>query len=153
MRYYVLPNFPGYTEEAISVNGSDDDDSSNADIYATYDELTTKVPTQAFMWPSSYASWTDVTTAVHALALSVNKQVSIVAKLSNSKRKVYRCSHWIAANKKHFKLVRFVLCYILLPLHTYMCIINDIVVASRLHVGISCGCCTGAGPGRKRIPE
>jgi hypothetical protein len=31
--------------------------------------------------------------AVHAHALSVNKQVSIVAKLSNSKRKVYRCSH------------------------------------------------------------
>ena len=120
---------------------------------ATYDELTTKVPTQAFMWPSSYASWTDVTTAVHALALSVNKQVSIVAKLSNSKRKVYRCSHWIAANKKHFKIVRFVLCYILLPLHTYMYIINDIVVASPLHVGISCGCCTGTGPGRKRIPE
>ena len=44
MRYYVLPNFPGYTEEAISVNGSDDDDSSNADIYATYDELTHLTP-------------------------------------------------------------------------------------------------------------
>jgi hypothetical protein len=107
-----------FTEEAISVKGSDDDDSINADCDATYDEMTTEVPNQAFMWLSSYASWTEVTTAVHAQALSVNKQVSIVAKLSNSKRKVYRYSHWIAANKKHLKLVRFILCYTLLPLYT-----------------------------------
>jgi hypothetical protein len=98
--------FPGYTQEVVSVQGSDDDDNNNANCDAPFEDMTTNVPTQAFMWPPSYASWTEVTTAVHAQALSVNKQVSIVAKFSNSKHKVYRCSHWIAANKKHVKLVR-----------------------------------------------
>jgi hypothetical protein len=102
------PIFSSSTQEAISVQSSDDDDSNNSDFNAPDDEMTANVPTQTFMWPSAYASWTEVTAAVHAQALSVNKQVSIVAKFSNSKRKVYRCSHWIAANKKHVKLVKYI---------------------------------------------
>ena len=114
MKSCVLPLCTRCTEEAISVKGSDDDYSINGDFDTSDDEMRNEVPRQAFEWPSSYASWTEVTMAVHAHALSVNKQVSIVGKLSNSKRKVYRCSHWIAANKKHLKAVRFILCYILL---------------------------------------
>ena len=129
------------------LKGSDDDYSINGDFDTTDDEMLNEVPRQAFKWPSSYASWTEVTMAVHAHALSVNKQVSIVAKLSNSKRKVYRCSHWIAANKKHLKAVRFILCYILLYLHIYICTTNDIFVASRVHDVISSGCGTSTGTG------
>ena len=147
MKSCVLPLFTRCTEEAISVKGSDDDYSINGDFDTTDDEMLNEVPRQAFKWPSSYASWTEVTMAVHAHALSVNKQVSIVAKLSNSKRKVYRCSHWIAANKKHLKAVRFILCYILLYLHIYICTTNDILVASRVHDVISSGCGTGTGTG------
>jgi hypothetical protein len=108
MNILSMPIFPGSTQEVLSVQGSEDDDNNNGNYDAPFEEMTTNVPMQAFMWPESYASWTDVTTAVHAQALSVNKQVSIVGKLSNSKRKVYRCSHWIAANKKHVKLVRLI---------------------------------------------
>ena len=108
INFLSMPIFPGSTQEVLSVQGSEDDDTNNGNYDAPFEEMTTNVPTQAFTWPTSYASWTDVTTAVHAQALSVNKQVSIVAKFSNSKRKVYRCSHWIAANKKHVKLVRLI---------------------------------------------
>jgi hypothetical protein len=108
MNILSMPIFPGSTQEVLSVQGSEDDDNNNGNYDAPFEEMTTNVPMQAFMWPESYASWTDVTTAVHAQALSVNKQVSIVGKLSNSKRKAYRCSHWIAANKKHVKLVRLI---------------------------------------------
>ncbi len=71
MRSYVPTIFPGYTDDAISVKGSDDEDSINTDLDATYDEMRNAISTQAFMWPSSYASCTEVTMAVHAQALSV----------------------------------------------------------------------------------
>ncbi len=105
---YISPIMPGATSDAISVKSSEDDIINNDACEASSYQFEPEDQNDAFMWPSSYDSWTNVTTAVHAQALSVNKQVSIVAKLSNSKRKVYRCSHWIAANKKHIKLVRLI---------------------------------------------
>ncbi len=121
---YISPILPGSTSDAISVKSSEDDNSNNAACESSSPEFKPDDPSHAYTWPSSYDCWTDVTTAVHAQALSVNKQVSICAKLSNSKRKVYRCSHWLAANKKHIKLVRFTNYFTLLFLYTLVCLIH-----------------------------
>jgi hypothetical protein len=119
---YISSIMPGATSDVLYVKSCEDDHSNNAAYDSSLDELKPDDRSHTFLWPSTYDCWTNVTTAVHAQALSVNKQVSIVARLSNSKRKVYRCSHWIAAYKKHLKLVRFYILFTSLYFYTLVCL-------------------------------
>ena len=53
-----------------------------------------------------FSSWKDITNAVHREALRDNKQVSCTASLSGSKKKVYKCVHWLGCFKRHLQKVR-----------------------------------------------
>ena len=76
--------------------------SFNDNSDASHDDQSSVIPFDGML----FTSWKDITNAVHSEALSQNKQVSCTASLSGSKKKVYKCVHYLGCAKRHVQEVR-----------------------------------------------
>ncbi len=88
----------GFEEVKEDMRSSSFDD--NCDAWN--DDQSSVIPFDGML----FTSWKDITNAVHSEALSHNKQVSSTASLSGSRKKVYKCVHFLGCAKRHVQEVR-----------------------------------------------